>query len=158
MPGERRRVHNLYLCERDLGQRRSATNYLRAYLDEAGDVPNRALLQRRLTELETQVAADATSEEQAARLERELDEQRAAPSRTGPTVLLISAAAVGVAAAGLAVHVTYSVHRGGRRRVPAGDERLLLIKRLRAFGPASSQEGAGAGRPRRHDGDEGARV
>lgn len=55
-------LHNIYLAYRDLQDDTNAAVFLRRYLNEAEDVDNRALLERRLRELES---SNSASEERS---------------------------------------------------------------------------------------------
>ena len=54
-------LHNIYLAYRDLQDGANAAAFLRRYLEEAEDIDNRALLERRLHELEASREDEAES-------------------------------------------------------------------------------------------------
>lgn len=108
--------YNIYLCHRDAGQLREAEAALTSYLEQSSDVPNRGLLERRLSTLREQIAA----EEEAARAEA--DARRAAeeaearvlqrtelrpPNRAGPSALLGLGGAAILAGVGVGISALF---------------------------------------------------
>lgn len=86
-------LHNIYLAYRDLQDDANAATYLRRYLGEVDDLPNRPLLERRLRELEAALAQTA-------------DEDDASEGHGAAWGVLVSGAAIaigGAIAGGLAL-------------------------------------------------------
>lgn len=91
--------YNIYLCHRDAGELRKAEASLSSYLEESPEVPNRGLLERRLTTLREQIAAEDQAAEAEAEARRAMEDaermvaegprmEYREPNRTGPALLL----------------------------------------------------------------------